>query len=354
MQVDQFDFDLPEERIALHAASPRDSARLLVADGDGGLTDVHVWGLTSYLRRADVLVLNVSKVIPAQLTGQRPPRAEGGGREPVSIDITLLKRLAPDQWTAFARPAKRVRRDDELEFGAGVSGRVTDVGGEGEIKLTFNVRGAALDRALETIGAPPLPPYIARKRAPDREDEARYQTVYARDAGSVAAPTAGLHFTSELLDEIRAKGVEIVETVLHVGPGTFLPVKTENTDDHVMHSEWGCVSADAVERITRARNNGGRAICVGTTSLRLLESAARGGELAPFEGATDLFITPGFDFRVADLLMTNFHLPRSTLFMLVSAFYGLEATRRVYAHAIDAQYRFYSYGDACLFTRQAP
>lgn len=352
MRVDEFDFDLPEERIALHPASPRDSARLLRVHGER-LEDSIVSDLPSILRPSDLLVLNDTRVIPAQLTGERAAR-EGG--EGVGVDVTLIKRLADEagaRWQAFARPAKRLKAADVIRFGEGFSAEVLSRA-DAEAILRFNAAGADFDRLLARHGAPPLPPYIARRRALTDEDAENYQTIYSREAGSVAAPTAGLHFTPELFARLRAAGVETETITLHVGAGTFLPVTAEDTRDHVMHAEWGEITDEQADRINAARARGGRIVAVGTTSLRLLESAAgETGEVRPFAAETSIFITPGYRFRAVNALMTNFHLPRSTLFMLVCAFAGTEAMKRAYAHAIAEGYRFYSYGDACLLERAA-
>jgi S-adenosylmethionine:tRNA ribosyltransferase-isomerase len=353
MRVDQFDFELPEERIALFPASPRDAARLLHVRGDA-LGDFIVRDLPLLLRKGDLLLLNDTRVIPAQLSGARAGRAGDGA---VNIDVTLLKRLSDDggaRWQAFARPAKRLKAGDVVVFAEGFEALV-EARDEAEATLRFNVGGAGFDRLLATHGAPPLPPYIARKRALTEEDAAAYQTIYAQEAGSVAAPTAGLHFTPELFEHLRAAGVETETITLHVGAGTFLPVTAEDVREHKMHAEWGEITAAQAARINAARAAGGRIVAVGTTSLRLLESAAEeDGTVRAFENETSIFITPGYRFRAVDALMTNFHLPRSTLFMLVCAFAGTEAMKRAYAHAIDARYRFYSYGDASLLERAAP
>jgi S-adenosylmethionine:tRNA ribosyltransferase-isomerase len=350
MRVDEFDFELPEDRIALHPANPRDSARLLQVAGDG-FHDRVVSDLPTLLRPGDLLVLNDTRVIPAQLAGTRAARSGG---EAVGVDVTLLKRLSDHggaRWRAFARPAKRLRPGDVISFADGFEAEVEERD-EAEATLRFNAGGAHFDRLLAAHGAPPLPPYIARKRALTDEDATAYQTIYAQEAGSVAAPTAGLHFTPDLFARLRAAGVETETITLHVGAGTFLPVTAEDVRDHKMHAEWGEITADQADRINAARARGGRVIAVGTTSLRLLESAADGaGVVHPFEAETSIFITPGYRFKAIDALMTNFHLPRSTLFMLVCAFAGTQTMKRAYAYAIDKSYRFYSYGDACLLER---
>lgn len=354
MKVDLFDFDLPDDRIALHPVTPRDSAKMLVVTPDGELADRTVTDLLEILCPDDILVVNDTRVIPAELWGARH-RDE----HVAHVSFNLHKRVNGNTWLAFARPAKRLKPGDRVNFGETsevcmldeLSATVKEVEG-GQVTLAFDFSDAVLDEAIKARGAMPLPPYIGLKRDIEDRDKTDYQTVYARHDGAVAAPTAGLHFTPELLETLRAKGVEIASVTLHVGAGTFLPMKVDDTDDHVMHAEWGEVSAETIERIKAAKAKGGRVIAVGTTSLRLLESAARqAGALEPFTGDTDIFITPGFEFRVADVLMTNFHLPRSTLFMLVSAFSGLETMRKAYKHAIDNGYRFYSYGDSSLLFR---
>lgn len=356
MRVDLFDFDLPNERIALHPVEPRDAARLLVVREDGSREDRKVSDLVDLLNAGDVLVVNDTRVIPAELKGIRH---RDGNQAGVSFNLHLRK--GPDTWAAFARPAKKLRVGDRLEFGASedracalttLQARVASVAEGGEVQLTFDVSGPYLDEAIKAHGAMPLPPYISAKRPFEERDKQDYQTVYADQEGAVAAPTAGLHFTEALLQRLRDKGVSIEMVTLHVGAGTFLPVKVEDTTDHKMHSEWGVVSAATVDRLLAAKAKGGRIVAVGTTSLRLLESAARAtGELAPFSGETDIFITPGDTFNVVDVLMTNFHLPRSTLFMLICAFSGYDTMRDAYRHAIDTGYRFYSYGDGSLLFR---
>jgi S-adenosylmethionine:tRNA ribosyltransferase-isomerase len=350
MRVDQFDFDLPEDRIALHPAEPRDAARLLVVGSDGSLADRVVTDLVEILRPGDLLVVNDTRVIPAELTGAR---IRGDSRRKVAFN--LHKRLDADTWLAFARPARVLAKGDLLELGRGrrrLDAVVVGRGERGEIRLKFELSGARLDEAIKASGAMPLPPYIEGRREVEARDEVDYQTVYATVEGAVAAPTAGLHFTEKLLQKLALKGVAVEKLTLHVGAGTFLPVKADDTADHRMHAEWGEITQAVAERIAAAKAGGGRIVAVGTTSMRLLESAARAtGELQPFLGETDIFITPGFEFRVVDVLMTNFHLPRSTLFMLVSAFSGLATMRDAYAHAIRSGYRFYSYGDASLLFR---
>jgi S-adenosylmethionine:tRNA ribosyltransferase-isomerase len=355
MKVDLFDFDLPESRIALRPAEPRDAARMLHVSPRGGgvFTDRVVNDLAEMLRPGDVLVMNDTRVIPARLHGVRQ-RGEAAAK----IEILLHQRLAPDGWKAFARPAKKLAAGETIRFGkaggqacemAGFDAVVEAKGESGEVTLRFALSGPALDEAVALHGQMPLPPYIAAKRATDARDLADYQTVYARQDGAVAAPTAGLHITPGLLERLRARGIVTEFVTLHVGAGTFLPVKADDTQGHRMHAEWGQVTPEAVARLNAAREAGGRIVAVGTTSLRLLESAAdEAGRFHAFAAATDIFITPGYRFRGTDLLMTNFHLPRSTLFMLVSAFSGLEVMKTAYSEAIARGYRFYSYGDASL------
>jgi S-adenosylmethionine:tRNA ribosyltransferase-isomerase len=377
MRTDLFDFDLPDERIALQPATPRDAARLLVVRPPspralrespsplrGGVRgggqrpagtlfeDRIVRDLPGLLRPGDALVFNDTRVIRAALHGERLR-----GETRAQISFNLHKRLDESRWRAFARPAKRLSPGDRVRFGnegrvcllGNLDATVAQVGEAGEVELSFSLHGAYLDEAIEALGDPPLPPYIAGKRAVEPEDAERYQTVYARREGAVAAPTAGLHFTPELLAALDARGISRHFVTLHVGAGTFLPVKADDTAQHRMHAEWGEVAPDTAAALNATRAAGGRIVAVGTTSLRLLEAAAQGdGKIRPFAGETDLFITPGYRFKAVDALMTNFHLPRSTLFMLVAAFSGLDTMRAAYAHAIRAGYRFYSYGDACL------
>ena len=358
MRVDLFDFDLPDENIALRPASPRDAARMLVVRPGGTpfLSDRTVRDLPSLLREGDALVFNDTRVIPAQLEGQR--LREGGSELPVSA--TLHMRAGPERWKAFARPGKRIKVGDRILFGhsgdaclLGTLNATVEAKGEGgEITLLFDLSGPALDEAIMTVGNIPLPPYIADKRPEDEHDREDYQTIYAREQGAVAAPTAGLHFTPELFAALDQAGIERHFVTLHVGAGTFLPVKADDTSEHRMHAEIGHVSSDTAERLNAIRKRGGRIVSVGTTSLRLLESAtAEDGTIRPWSGSTDIFITPGYRFRAVDILMTNFHLPKSTLFMLVSAFSGLETMRGAYEHAIRTGYLFYSYGDASLLFR---
>ena len=339
MRVDLFDFDLPPDNIALRPASPRDSARLLAAAGPSGIEDRTVRDLPSLLRAGDMLVFNDTRVIPAQLEGRR-----GEAR----IGATLHKRTGLRQWQAFLRNAKRVREGDRIEFGAGVTAIADARDEDGGVTLQFEGE-EPVEILLERAGTMPLPPYIASKRPTDEQDRSDYQTMFAREDGAVAAPTAALHFTPELMDAIAAAGVLTQTLTLHVGAGTFLPVKAQDTDDHRMHAEWGRIDAAAADRLNAARAAGGRLIAVGTTSLRLLESAAgEDGVIRPFADETRIFITPGYRFRAVDGLMTNFHLPKSTLFMLVSALMGRERMQAIYAHAIAQGYRFYSYGDSSL------
>ena len=339
MNVDLFDFDLPPERIALRPAVPRDTARMLVLDGD--VTHDRVVGdLPASLRRGDMLVFNDTRVIPAQLEGRRGD---------ATIGATLHKREGPRRWRAFVRNARRLRDGDVIDFGAGVTAIAGDRGDDGSLALDF-AGDEPVKLLLERAGRMPLPPYIASKRGgADARDAEDYQTLFAREAGAVAAPTAALHFTPALLDALDAAGIGHAMLTLHVGAGTFLPVKADDTDDHRMHAEWGRIDAATADRLNATRAAGGRVVAVGTTSLRLIESACGAdGMIRPFEGDTAIFITPGYRFRGIDGLMTNFHLPRSTLFMLVSALMGRERMQAAYAHAIENGYRFYSYGDASL------
>jgi S-adenosylmethionine:tRNA ribosyltransferase-isomerase len=356
MRTSDFDFNLPEGLVALHPAEPRDSARLLVVrPGDAApLADRVVGDLPGLLRRGDVLVLNDTRVIPAALEGVR---VRGPHETPVSFN--LIKRLDESRWRAFAQPARRLQAGDRIRFGAEADGRVCLLGTldatvvakghDGEVELRFSFHGAFLDEAIEALGRMPLPPYIASRRPAGPRDRDSYQTMFASKEGAVAAPTAELHFTPPLVERLRDAGCATEFVTLHVGAGTFLPVKVDDTSDHRMHVEWGEVTSAVAERLSQARKDGRRIVAIGTTALRLLESAAEpDGTIRPFRGDTGIFITPGYRFRAVDLLMTNFHLPRSTLFMLVAAFSGLDTMKAAYAHAIAAQYRFYSYGDACL------
>ncbi|WP_375464271.1 tRNA preQ1(34) S-adenosylmethionine ribosyltransferase-isomerase QueA [uncultured Methylobacterium sp.] len=355
MRVDLFDFDLPEASIALRPAEPRGAGRLLVVRPGEPFGDRRVADLAGLLRPGDALVLNDTRVIPARLHGLRTRPGAPGRR----TEVMLHLREAPDRWRAFARPAKRLAPGDALRFGdageAGLSATVAAKGEGGEITLAFDRAGPALDAAIAQAGTLPLPPYIAGRRAVDARDAADYQTVYARAPGAVAAPTAGLHVSDGLLAAIAAAGISRHAVTLHVGAGTFLPVKADDTADHRMHAEIGVLDAETAEDLNRVRAAGGRIVAVGTTALRLLESAAdAAGRLHAFAGPTEIFITPGHAFRAVDALMTNFHLPRSTLFMLVAAFSGLDTMRAAYAHAIREGYRFYSYGDASLLFPAEP
>ncbi len=354
MRVDAFDFELPPDSIALEPASPRDAARMLVVAPDGGLTDAGVSDLPDYLRPGDALVVNDTKVIAARLDGIR-----ARGEAVAAIEATLIKRIDESRWRALVRPAKKLRVGERIRFGearesaacllAALDAEVEEKGEAGEVTLRFEFFGAALDEAIDRLGAAPLPPYIAARREPAEKDRADYQTMFAARDGAVAAPTAGLHFTPRLAERIAARGVALHRVTLHVGAGTFLPVKVEDTERHVMHSGWGAIDRGTADALNQTRAAGGRIFAVGTTSARILESAAdERGCIRPFAGETAIFITPGYRFRAIDALMTNFHLPRSTLFMLVSAFSGLDVMKGAYAHAVEAGYRFYSYGDACL------
>jgi S-adenosylmethionine:tRNA ribosyltransferase-isomerase len=349
VRTDLFDFDLPAERIALRPVEPRDAARLLVVHPDGRLEHRLFHELPELLLKGDILTFNDSRVIPARLTGQRPARLAGGSA--VSLEATLHRRLAEDRFRAFVQPARRLRAGDEVHFGPALSAQVA-ARHEGEVEFVFNLAGAALDQAIAGAGIMPLPPYIAKKRPPDLWDFADYQTVYAQFDGSVAAPTAGLHFTSHLLERLSKARIGRANLTLHVGAGTFLPVDADDTADHVMHAESAVLDEKNAALLNDARKAGGRIGAVGTTALRTLESAAdESGTIHAYRGETSIFITPGYRFRAVDLLVTNFHLPRSTLFMLVASFMGLETMRRAYAEAIKEKYRFYSYGDACLLIR---
>jgi S-adenosylmethionine:tRNA ribosyltransferase-isomerase len=361
MRTELFDFELPPERIALRPAVPRDAARLLVVRPGGAdrRDDRTLRDLPNLLEQGDALVVNDTKVIPAGLKGRRIGR---GSTEP-AIEATLHKRLDGSHWRAFVRPAKRLEIGDTVRFGA--EGKVCFLGqldaqvsakdGGGEVTLSFSLHGPILDQAIEELGEVPLPPYIASRRPPDAQDRDDYQTLFARHDGSVAAPTAGLHFTPALIARLAERGIDVHRVTLHVGAGTFLPVRAEDTAGHQMYAEWGEVPAAVADALNATRAKGGRIVAVGSTALRLIESAAdEGGRVHAFSGETAIFITPGYRFRAIDLMLTNFHLPLSTLFMLVAAFSGLEAMKRAYAHAIAAGYRFYSYGDACLLYPAAP
>lgn len=354
MLTSLFDFDLPPERIALRPVSPRDAARLLVVR-PGDMPEWHdrlVRDLPDLLQPGDALVVNDTRVIAARLTGRRVGRGTDA-----RIEATLHKRIDGSRWFAFIKGAKRIEPGDVIRFGeegkvcflGQLDATVEEKGEGGEVTLSFAFHGPVLDQAISERGDMPLPPYIASRRAPDDQDRADYQTLFARDEGSVAAPTAGLHFTEDLLTRLTARNVALHRVTLHVGAGTFLPVKADDTDAHRMHAEWGEVSAVTASALSDVRAKGGRIVAIGSTALRLLESAAdEHGHIREFSGDTSIFITPGYRFRAVDMMMTNFHLPRSTLFMLVSAFSGLDTMRRAYAHAIADEYRFYSYGDACL------
>ncbi len=356
MRVDAFDFDLPKDRIALRPANPRDAARLLRVDPQGALSD-HVFSdLVGLLRAGDALVVNDTRVISAHLAGIRVRDGQSA-----RIDATLHQRIKGDVWRAFLKPAKKVRQGERIRFGSetesGVclldhlDAMVEETFANGEASLRFAFYGPILDEAVERIGSMPLPPYIASKRPTDEADRVDYQTLFADEPGAVAAPTAGLHFTPALIERLATAGISLHRLTLHVGAGTFLPVKADDTGDHKMHAENGQISAATAAALNDVRSHGGRIIAVGTTALRLLETAAQSGRIEPFAGETSIFITPGYRFRAVDALITNFHLPRSTLFMLVAAFAGLEPMQRAYAHAIAANYRFYSYGDACLLEK---
>lgn len=341
MKLSDFDFDLPERLIATRPARPRTSARLLVAEGDA-IRDLQVRDLTTVLRAGDRLVLNNTKVIPARLFGTR-----ARGEAVAKVEVTLLEPAAAGGWTALAKPLRKLRAGEVIVFSDRLSAVVAGRG-EADLRLEFNLAGDEFDAALAEAGAMPLPPYIAARRAADDADKTDYQTVFARHSGAVAAPTASLHFEGWLLEALAGMGVTFTEVTLHVGAGTFLPVKVEDVTTHRMHAEWGRVTPQAAGEINATRAAGGRVIPVGTTALRLIESAARSGRVEPWEGPTDIFIYPGFDFRVTDGLMTNFHLPKSTLMMLVAALMGKERIDRIYAHAVQSEYRFFSYGDASI------
>lgn len=351
MHLEDFNFDLPEELIALRPAVPRDAARLLVQN-KGALLDKSVSDLPAMLRAGDVMVFNDTRTIPAALKATRPARLSGGNgtnSPDIPADINLHQRLGPDAWRVFGRPAKRLALGETLQFAGGLAATIDAKGEAGEMTLRFNRSGPDLDQAIAEAGVMPLPPYIARKRAVDHQDNADYQTIYAQHKGSVATPTAGLHFTDELLAALDSVGVERHFVTLHVGAGTFLPVKVDAIADHVMHAETFAVSNATADALNRAKREGRRIIAVGTTSLRTLESvASNDGQIRAMAGDTAIFITPGYRFKVVDGLMTNFHLPKSTLLMLVASLIGFEAMKSLYTHAIDQKYRFYSYGDASL------
>ncbi|MDQ2095247.1 tRNA preQ1(34) S-adenosylmethionine ribosyltransferase-isomerase QueA [Rhodalgimonas zhirmunskyi] len=346
MQLSDFDFDLPEGRIATRPANPRSSARLLVAEGET-ITDARVSDLCDWLRPGDRLVLNDTRVIPARLSGARVRHGEAGETR-AAMEATLTQPRADGRWAALVKPLRKLREGDRIEFGAGLEA-VCVAKEAGQAVLEFNLEGDAFDAALDQAGAMPLPPYIEAQRKADAQDREDYQTVWAEKPGAVAAPTASLHFDDALLARLRAHGVAFTHVTLHVGAGTFLPVKVEDVTKHKMHAEWGEVTAEAAKEIAQTKAQGGRVIPVGTTALRLIESAAREtGMIAPWRGETDIFIYPGFEFAVADALMTNFHLPKSTLMMLVAALMGHDRIMKIYGHAVAENYRFFSYGDASL------
>jgi S-adenosylmethionine:tRNA ribosyltransferase-isomerase len=343
MRVEDFEFDLPRGLIAPHPCEPRDAARLLFIPASGRFENRQVADLPALLRPGDLLVFNDTKVIPARLTGRRDDAA---------VEVTLYRDLGDGSWRAFAKGARRLRTGDRLVFAEDFFALVGEKHTEGDVTLQFELDAVAFREALARHGSMPLPPYIKRPRSGDPRDRQHYQTIFARSEGAVAAPTAGLHFTPSLLEALARHDVCWTTLTLHVGPGTFLPVKVSDPRDHPMHAEWGVVSAETAERIAAARREGGRIIAVGTTSLRLLETAAaETGEVRPFAGDTRLFIMPGYRFRAIDMLLTNFHLPRSTLLMLAAALAGLERIKSAYSHAVEGGYRFYSYGDACLIER---
>jgi len=354
MDVKLFDFDLPQESIALRPHVPREQAKLLYVDQNGHLHDHHITDLVTLIQPGDALVFNDTKVIAGALKGQRARP----GALPISIHVNLHQRISPQNWRAFIRPAKRLREGDRIAFPHLHATLMAKYEG-GEVELAFDRSGDDLDQAIALSGHVPLPPYIEAKRPQDAQDILDYQTIFARETGAVAAPTAGLHFTQKLINALKARDIETHFVTLHVGAGTFLPVKVDTIEDHKMHAENGHIAAATARELNKIKAQGRRIIAVGTTSLRLMESACQNnGQLTPWHGATDIFITPGYKFRFCDRLLTNFHLPRSTLFMLVSAFSGLDTMRRAYAHAIESHYRFYSYGDACLLdlplTQESP
>lgn len=346
MRVDLFDFDLPNDQIALRPHSPRDEAKLLFVPPVGDFETKQVLDLPSLLKRGDALVFNNTKVIPAELAGVR---VRGDIR--AKVGFNLHKREDGASWLAFARPAKKVQVGDRLEFGDVLTAQISEKGDAGEVLIRFDCSGPELDQAIAQVGHIPLPPYIASKRPEDERDKVDYQTIYAKEKGAVAAPTAGLHFTDRLFERLDECGIERHFITLHVGAGTFLPVKADNTDDHKMHAEWGLITQEQADHLNAVRARGNKVIAVGTTSLRLLESASADGKINAFSGDTDIFITPGYEFQAIDGLMTNFHLPKSTLFMLVSALMGRERMQAAYAHAIANGYHFYSYGDSSLLLR---
>jgi len=355
MRVDDFDFELPSDRIALRPAEKRETARLLVVRSQNeGFEDFHIGDLPALLAPGDVVVVNDTKVIPARLTGYRVR-----GEAKAKIEVTLHKREAPDQWLAFVRPAKKLSLQEIIHFtrqdetGSSLDAHVEAKGEGGEVLLRFSHAGADLDALIAQLGEMPLPPYIAAKRDEDEQDKKDYQTIFADRVGAVAAPTTGLHFTPALIERLNECGISLSRVTLHVGAGTFLPVKVEDTRDHKMHAEWGEINEETAKALNEARRAGKRVVAIGTTSLRLLESAVReDGSFGAWRGDTSIFITPGYQFKAVDVLLTNFHLPRSTLVMLVSAFSGLDRIMKAYRHAIETGYRFYSYGDACLLFRE--
>jgi S-adenosylmethionine:tRNA ribosyltransferase-isomerase len=343
VRIEEFDFDLPRERIAQQPCEPRDAARLLFIPASGEFEDRRIEDLPGLLHRRDLLVFNDTKVIPARLVGRRGAAA---------VEVTLYHDLGGGSWQAFAKGSRRLRPRDLLVFAEDFSATVAEKHPDGRVTLHFDLKASEFGERLAQHGTMPLPPYIRRPRAGDPRDRGDYQTIFAREEGAVAAPTAGLHFTPALLEALAGRGIGCAALTLHVGPGTFLPVKTADPRDHKMHAEWGVVSAGTAERVAAARRAGGRIVAVGTTSLRLLETAAaESSEIGAFAGETPLFILPGYKFRAVDMLLTNFHLPRSTLLMLVAALAGLDRIKAAYAHAMAAGYRFYSYGDACLIEK---
>ena len=345
MKLSDFDFSLPDEQIAVRPAKPRTAAKLLLAQG-GQITDKHVFDLPSILRAGDRLILNDTKVIPARLAGARW-RDSAQGLMSAKIEVTLLDPKADGTWSALIKPLKKVKDGEEIVFSDALTATMVSRA-DGQGQLQFNLTGDDFDAALEAVGAMPLPPYIAAKRPADEADKTDYQTAWAENTGAVAAPTASLHFDDALLAELAAMGVTFTKVTLHVGAGTFLPVKVDDIRDHKMHAERGEVSAQAAAEVNATKAAGGRIIPVGTTALRLIESAAKGGALQEWSGATDIFITPGFQFQLTDGLMTNFHLPKSTLMMLVSALMGVDRIKAIYTHALDHEYRFFSYGDSSV------
>lgn len=349
MKLSDFDFDLPEDLIATRPAAPRSSARLLVADGDA-IHDQHVTNLVDWLRSGDLLVLNDTRVIPARLFGTRA-RSSAQGNTTAKIEVTLLEPRSDGTWSALVKPLKKVKLGEVVRFSDGLSATLEGTS-DGQGHLRFNLAGDDFDAALAQAGAMPLPPYIAAKRAADAQDKVDYQTIWAANSGAVAAPTASLHFDAPLIDALAARGVLTTHVTLHVGAGTFLPVKVDDVTTHKMHAEWGQVSAQAAQDIADAKARGARVIPVGTTALRLIETMARDVGIAAWQGETDIFIYPGFTFGVTNGLMTNFHLPKSTLMMLVSALMGQDCVRRIYDHAVASRYRFFSYGDASLLLPQ--